>query len=276
MTRLTITCCVLLLVMIGGVWAEQIGGPSGPAGGELRVGVESNFRDHIDGLAVGLEYDYANEDSARSRQNGYVLVAEPARASTHTFYGVLQYGLTDRLSVRGKAGIGKAGIDAMSVGIIPNDLVDSGYGFAWAAGLQYRICAPDGHGTSLALSGQYARLKPDDFVSPMGLFSNSQVEEITGALTVGTTLGKARPYAGIVYSDLEARFDIAEVGAFVAYPVAQQRAPLAPPLPWTFEKDNEIGAVFGLDQTLGGSGWLNLEARAWDEASFSAMVGLSW
>ncbi len=259
MTRLVVVSCVLLLVFAGGVWAEQIGGPSGPSQGEFRLGAEANFRDHVDGLAVA-PYPLPPP----------LFVGEPMRLSTHTFYGVLQYGLTDRLSIRGKAGMGKLGIDATSGGIITNDTFDLGYGLAWSAGLQYRICAPDEPGTSFAISGQFARMQPDDLslgAGPFGMqFTDPEVEEITAALTVGTTKGKTRPYGGIVWSDFD--FDVIQT---VQYPDQISYA-----VPWSFEKDRQWGAVFGLDQTLCDRGWLNLEARCWDEASFSATAGITW
>ncbi len=242
MTRLTVACCVLLLVVGGRVSAEQIGGPSGPADGEWRVGTEANFRDNLDGLAVWV----GGKD------------AEALKLSTHTFYGVVQYGISDRLSIRGKAGVGKVGLDATDFRpVITDDFADFGYGLAWSAGLQYRICAPDEHGTSLALSGQFARVEPDDLILPGDTFVNPRLEEITAALTIGTTNGNTRPYAGVVWSDLQ--FDFTPV-----------------PELWRFEKDENIGAVLGLDQAFCDRGWLNLEARLWDEASFSAQAGVSW
>ncbi len=180
--------------------------------------------------------------------------------STHTFYGVVQYGITDRLSIRGKGGIGKIGADAYaSMPVVPRDLSDLDYGLAWAAGLQFQICAPEEHGTSLALSGQFARMTPDDTAEPTtgDFFSDAEVTEITGALTVGVPHGRTRPYAGVVYSGLE--YDL-RVNAE----------------PWTYEKPDHVGAVAGLDQVLGDRGWLNLEARFFDESSFSAILGLSW
>ena len=241
MTRVTVVCGVLLLVVAGGVWAEQIGGPSGPADGQWKVGAEANFRDDLEGVV---------------REVGGT-GSEPVRLSTHAFYGVLQYGICDRLSVRAKAGVGKVGIDATgSVPVVTDDLADFGYGLAWSAGLQYRICAPDERGASLALSGQFARMKPDNFSLPGQDFTDAEFDEITAALTVGTTNGRTRPYAGIVWADRD--FDLR---------VASD--------PWSFEQQR-VGAVFGLDQTLCDTGWLNLEARVWGETSFAASAGLSW
>jgi hypothetical protein len=254
MTRALIVSCLLLLFVAGAVWAEQIGGPSGPAKGELRIGVESNFRDHVEGDAIGFEF--------AGFPPVIVPSVQPARLSTHAFYGAVQYGICDRLSIRGKVGVGKVGVDATSDGIIPHDLLDWGYGLAWSAGLQYRICAPDEHGTSLALSGQFAHMEPEGFVAPTGMvFGDGELDEMTAALTVGFTKGKTRPYAGIVWSDFDMDFTISDMG-FV--------------FPWSFEKDENIGAVFGLDQEFCDRGWLNLEARVWDEASFAATVGMSW
>ncbi len=277
MTRVVVVSCVLLLVLAGGARAEQIGGPSGPLQGEFRLGAEANFRDHVDGLAVAPLPAAATGDVGTAQRGARPVLAEPLRVSTHTFYGVAQYGLTDRLSIRGKAGVGKAGFDVVPKGVVPRDIFDFGYGLAWSGGVQYRICAPDEHGTSLALTGQFARMQPEGFFSrPIGAWlADAQIEEITGALTVGATRGRTRPYAGVVYSDFQFEWTETQVamGTSIGGPRAQQFFGV---LPWSLDKDDNIGAVFGLDQTLGGSGWLNLEARAWDEASFSAMVGLSW
>jgi hypothetical protein len=168
--------------------------------------------------------------------------------------------------------MGKVGIDAIRTGaFVPGDLYDFGYGLAWSAGLQYRICAPAKPGTSFAISGQFAHMEPDDVSvglgGPVGWdLTDGELDEITAALTVGTTMGKTRPYAGIVWSDLD--FDFADTMYLADQIMYQSRR--------SFEKDDEIGAVFGFDQDFCDRGWLNLEARVWDEASFAATVGLSW
>ncbi len=277
MTRVTIVCSVLLLVLAGSVWAEQIGGPSGPARGELRLGAESNFRDDVEGLVGSPPVFITGRDgSGVGAANFPQPQVEELRLSTHTFYGVLDYGLTDRLSVRAKAGVGKVGIDAAYGGLVTDDLYDFGYGLAWSAGLQYRICAPGGQGTSLALSGQFARCDPDDvYARPFGQrLGGAELEEFTAALTVGTTLGHTRPYAGIVWSDLDFDFTITPVLKRAS--IGPGAAGAAPTQHWSFEKEDNLGAVFGLDQGFCGTGWLNLEARVWDEASFAATVGASW
>jgi hypothetical protein len=277
MTRVTVGCGVLLLVVAGGVWAEQIGGPSGPGQGELRLGAEGNFRDHVEGLVSSpAAFITGRDESGVGAANFPQPQVEELRLSTHTFYGVLDYGLTDRLSVRAKAGMGKVGIDAAYGGLVTDDLYDFGYGLAWSAGLQYRICAPAGQGTSLALSGQFARCEPDDvYVHPYSQrLGGAELQEITAALTVGTSLGHTRPYAGIVWSDLDFDFTITPVLQRVSVGPGATQVGLTQH--WSFEKDDTLGAVFGLDQGFGGTGWLNLEARVWDEASFAATVGASW
>jgi len=281
----TVACCLLAIVLAGSVWAEQIGGPSGPAEGQFNLSAESIFRDNVHGrMTTPSMLDGVTQ---AGRPAARLLIGpgvEGCRSlSTETFYGVGEYGITDRLSLRGKLGVANLGLD-----MGPGDMYDFGYGLAWAAGLRYRICAPGKPGTSFAISGQFAHSEPDDFAIAGGLvaegfkgfpfserFSGAKLDEVNVALAVGTTVNNTRPYAGIVWSHFD--FDFNETIS-VAAPFADvsARTKLGSVRAFSFDKSSDVGAIVGLDQALGESGRLNLEARAFDEASFTASLGFLW
>ncbi|MFQ6134135.1 MAG: hypothetical protein ACE5R4_18980 [Armatimonadota bacterium] len=214
--------------------AEQVGGPSGPDQGEFRVGGEAIFRTNVD-----MRFTTGFDQPLKSR----------------TFYGVLEYGVTDCLSLRGKAGLAEWEND----GPPSPTPVQYGYGLAWAAGLKWRICRPEEHGTALALSGQYAEGSPDDD-RRFFLLTGVKTKEWTAALTVGVPHGSARPYAGVVYSDLQ----------------ITGTQGLKPPVPWRMDKRHNVGAVVGMDHDLGDSGFWNLETRFFDEEGVSGSLNITF
>ncbi|MFQ6130855.1 MAG: hypothetical protein ACE5R4_02355 [Armatimonadota bacterium] len=265
--------CVLALVFMGGVWAEQIGGPSEPSEQGLSIGAEGIFRNLEGHFMVQDQGIPLNGDGGVVAQNTGYWPSERVRLTTETYYGVAQYAITDRLSIRGKAGISDLELDFGRAGSYEFE-----NGFAWAAGAQYRICAPAGEGTSLALSGQFARSEPDDYYGVVGpvlnRFVNPKVEEINVALTVGSTKGSTRPYAGIVWTDFMFEFErLSASRNVIVFPEARQ-LPMGRQY-WCLDRQR-VGGVFGLQQSLGGSGWLGVEARAWDESSIAATLSLGF
>ncbi|MFQ6133994.1 MAG: hypothetical protein ACE5R4_18265 [Armatimonadota bacterium] len=234
---------VLALSLTSIALAEQVGGPSGPEKGDFRFGGEAIFRTN-----VGMDIIS-------------VLGGERVELKSRTYYGVLEYGITDCLSIRGKAGIAEWEQDAPP----PRVAFDSG--LAWAAGLRWRICKPEEHGTSLALSGQYAQTTPDDFQFPgvpIERLQNLETREWTAALTVGVPHGSARTYAGVVYSDLE--LDLEQYQEVVGAPDLL--------VPARGQKHPHVGAVVGIDHDLGGSGFWNLEVRGFDEEGVSGSINI--
>ncbi len=229
--------CLAALLAVASAGAEQIGGPSGLADGEWRLGGEAVLRTDMD---ADLTVD------------GVLVRGE---VLSDTFYGVLEYGISDRLSIRGKGGLSRM---QFTPGPVPLH-ADFDYGPAWAAGLEYRICAPRGHGTSLAVRAQYARSEPDDFSTGRGSLTGLHVEEWNAALIAGASAGGTRPYIGAVYSDLRA--DLIDTGFML-------------PLPAHIDKRDHLGAIVGLDADLGRNVMLNLEARAFDEQGVSG--GFLW
>ena len=237
MVRHSPCACLAALLAATLAYAEQMGGPSGPANGEWRLGGEAVLRTDMD---ADLTVDG---------------IFVPGEVLTDTFYGVLEYGITDRLSIRGKGGVSRL---EFLPGPMPGR-ANFEYGPAWAAGIQYRICAPRRHGTSLAIRGQFARSAPDDFVTGMGSLTDLNIEEWNAALVAGATGSRARPYIGAVYSDLQA--DFVDTG-------------LQPVGRGVLEKRDHLGAIVGLDADLGDHLLLNLEARAFDEQGITG--GLHW
>lgn len=222
--------------------AEQVGGPSGPDKGEFRAGAEGIVRTNVNLLISPWDW----ETSFKSR----------------TFYGCVEYGISDCLSVRGKAGVAQ-----WEEGIPPwPDRLKFDYGLAWAAGFRWRICHPEGDGTAFALTGQYAQTQPDDFVYDFGFgtdsFLNVRTKEWTGALTVGVPHGSARSYAGVVYSHLEA--DIDHVVEQIGFPPTYERL--------SGDKQQHVGVVVGMDHDLGGSSFWNPEVRGFDEEGISGSL----
>lgn len=232
---------VSALFLTSAALAEQVGGPSGPEQGQVNVGAEGVLRTNIHGIRTS--WLGAGLDDWKSR----------------TFYGVLEYGITDCLSIRGKAGMAEWEEDEpANVG-----RVKFGYGFAWAAGIKWRICHPEDGGTALALSAQYAKSEPDNW-TPGGLilpYQNAETTEWTAALTVGVPHGSTRPYAGVVYSDLEMDW---------------QLGPPAPPIPFAFDRQKDIGVVVGLDHDLGNVGFFNIEARIFDEEGIAGSANFTF
>ncbi|MFQ6133995.1 MAG: hypothetical protein ACE5R4_18270 [Armatimonadota bacterium] len=240
-----IVAVVIALCLCSTALAQQIGGPSGPDKGEFRVGGEAIFRTNVDSLVRPYNWRMSFK--------------------TRTYWGVLEYGITDCLSIRGKAGVSEFEEDAP-----PSPYkVKFDSGLAWAAGFRWRICKPEEHGTALALSGQYIQTTPDDFAvpgaTPPEFLQNVKTREWTGALTVGVPHGSARPYAGVVYADGEADLD----DLFVWEPVAPNIL-----IPLDIDKRHHVGAVVGIDHDLGGSGFCNLEARMFDEEGISGSINL--
>ena len=187
-----------------------------------------------------------------------------------TQQGSVEYGLTDRLSIRGKAGTTRmefpesVGVPAGGIGL---DLLPAhfNYGLAWSAGLQYRICAPQDGGTALALRGQYSQARPDDFTNLSDFaYHDVQIQEWNVALIAGAAHGRVRPYAGIAYSDWTAWFTSFEADA--------------PPdvVPARLEKDKHVGAIVGVDWDLCDNAFLNIEAHAFDESGVSTGVRIVW
>lgn len=249
--RVTATVAAMIaLLLTTAAQAEQVGGPSGPQKGQLSLGGEAILRTNVDmrGEVPGvLVYDWSLRSTA--------------------LYGVLEYGVTDALSVRGKAGVA----EWESLAWPPQFRQKYDYGFAWAAGLKWRICRPEDHGTALALSGQYAESEGDASHFPPILppeYHKLETKEWTAALTVGVPHGSARPYAGVVYSDLDLdyRFSVHNMGGGL----------ILIALPHTAHKRHHVGAVLGIDHDLGSAGYWNLEARAFDEEGISGSLNFTF
>jgi len=236
---------LVVLCLSGTALAQQVGGPSGPEQGQWNIGAEGIVRDNVDIL----------------------LTPDPMKLSLKSagFYGVVEYGITDCLSLRGKVGEAKWEIPGTDA---PVDLVFD-YGLSWAAGLKWRICKPEEKGTALALSGQYAESTPDDLVFPGGDegLRDGKVKEWTAALTVGVPHGSARPYAGVVYSDLQ--FD-------VDYWYPSPAGPVTVVEPLHGDKRHHVGAVVGIDHDMGDVGFFNIEARGFDEEGISGSVNFTF
>jgi hypothetical protein len=248
-------CVVVALAVVSCAFAQQMGGPSGPAAGEWRIGVESNWRCNMDATLSGTAPG---------------MVRFPVELKQWTQQGSIEYGITDRLSIRGKAGMTRLEFPQFPWAYIVSpgpDLLPAhfNYGFSWSGELQYRICAPEEHGTALALRGRYSQARPDDFDNNAVLqYRDLEIEEWNVALLAGVPRGRVRPYAGVAYSDWEADLTSIYLG-------------LVPDIsPGKLEKDKHVGAIVGLDWDFCESSFLNVEAHVFDESGITTGVTFRW
>ncbi len=256
----SLACSVVAftVVLVGATaYGQQYGGPSGPDDGEWVVGVESNWRCDVASLVSGPD------------PTGLPLFPLRRDLSIWTQQGSVEYGITDRLSVRGKIGVTRLELprEPFMIGTVPGaDYVPAyfNYGLSWNVGLGYRICAPEERGTALALRGFYGQADPDDFTRLVGaiVYHDVDVTEWGGALLVGAAAGRVRPYAGVSYCDLE--LDMLSTD------------PTGDRAPMTIEKEEHVGAIVGLDWDLCETAFLNVEAHAFDESGVTTGLRFAW
>jgi len=179
------------------------------------------------------------------------LAGEFGRIKTQNHFYFFSYGLTDRLSIDLKAGLGNADHEES------RDLPDLDYaaGFAGGYGFRVRAFRISQGDIDLIVGGQHISVHPRD-IDLGGKHYESFLDDWQLSFVTAKSFSSATIYAGGKFSDLESVYKVDKKN--------KKRR---------FSRDH-IGLVAGVDAYFHeGTVRLNLEGRFIDETGFSAAVG---